>query len=454
MQKITSRRKLLLALGATSVAWRLGAPARARAEAPSARPPLRFVGVYVPHGCAYELWKPGAGFDLRYTDCSLAPFDAPDVYGRSFKDRLLVIDGLDLAAGIEVGTVGHDASRVILTGSGATGKNPSIDQFLAVDQMLGADTPHSSVTLAVGNDKTDLGANISYAAGGTPIPKWIDPVVVFDELFGAPLTAQGRLELAARRRRQQSVLDFVRDDLQQLNGRIPSHERVKLEQHTSALREIEKRLSPTKRACDAPPRPERGRIPKLESYGAGEPYFELITELHIDLLARALSCDLTRFSTLMLADLTRTDLYPELPDDIHQDVAHRYWARTASGPGKPETWKALAVQNRHSHGQVAQLLRRLDEGGVLDDTIVMVQSDMGDTSRHSSRNVPTLIAGGCGGHFSLGRTIDLRSNKGAELVSSNHLLVSICQAFGVQTERFGHSASSKTVTGALSELSG
>ncbi len=451
------RRHFLMALGAGALATRLSATKAWADEIASvaSQPerPLRFIGVYAPHGCAYELWKPGPGFDIRYDECSLAPFDSPERFGRSFREHLLVIDGLDLAAGIEMGTVGHDASRVILTGSGVTGKNASIDQFLAVDKMLGRTTPHTSVTLAVGNDKTELGANISYSRGGIPVPKWIDPVQVFDELFGAPLTKKGRQELAARRRRRQSVLDLVRKDLSTLASRVPATERSKMEQHATALREIEKRISPASRKCAAPARPDPTQFPRLESYGAGEPYFETITNLHVDLLARAMACDLTRFASLMLADLTRTDLYVGYPDDVHQGVAHRYVARNSRGPDRRETWSALALQNRHSYAQVARLLQRLDEGGIIDDCFVLVQSDMGDPARHSSRNIPTVLAGGCGGIFPMGRSIDLRAQKGSQYYPNNRLLVSLCQAFGVPVERFGHSSNAQTVTGEMSELS-
>lgn len=456
----SSRRRFLIALGAGALATRL-AERRAWAEdgavrangppATTKEPPLCFVGVYLPHGYAAELWRPGPGFDLRYPGCSLAPFDDPERFGRSFKDRLLVLEGLDLAAGIEVGTVGHDASRVILTGSGANGKNASIDQFLAVERLLGRETPHTSLTLAVGNDKTDLGANISYAAGGTPVPKWIDPVHVFHELFGAQLSGRGAAELTAERARKKSVLDFVRADLSGLHARVPRSERLLLEQHATGLREIEKRLAPSDRSCPAPERPDPTGFPKLAAHGGGEPFFERITELHVDLLARALACDLTRFATLMLADLTRTKIYPELPTDIHTDVAHRYLSEDNGTSADPESWRRLALQNHHSHAQLARLLQRLDEAALLDRVLLVAQSDMGDPARHSSRNVPTLVFGG-GGSFRMGRYLDLRASKGDALLPNNRLLVSVCQAFGVPVERFGNSANAKTTTGSLDVL--
>ncbi len=198
-----------------------------------------------------------AGARLRPTarQVSVESVRRPATYGKSFRQYVLPIDGIDLASGIEMGTVGHEASRVILTGSGARGTNASLDQFLAVEQGLGADTPLTSLVVGVGNDDTGLGFNLSYARGGTPLPKVIDPSVVFDTLFGAPLSGEERRVLAQRRALGQSVLDVVKRDMARLMPRAPASERYKLEQHYTALREIEKRLSPRATTCAAPARP-------------------------------------------------------------------------------------------------------------------------------------------------------------------------------------------------------
>ena len=454
-----TRRHFLAALGVTG-AW-LGheltgraagsAPTPASPATASARP-LRFVGVFTPHGRAHELWQPGPGFDIAYEGASLSPFDDAERYGRSFRERLLVLDGIDLSAGIEVGTTGHDGARVILTGSGADGKNASLDQFLAVERGLGADTPHTSLVLGVGNDGSEIGQNLSWARGGTPVPKWIDPARVYAELFGEPLGARHG-ELEHERRLEKSVLDRVRADLRRLEARAPASERVKLQQHAAALRDIEKRLAHVERACAAPSVPPT--FPRLKAYGGGEPYFDAITDLQIDLLARAVGCDLTRFSTLYLADLTRSGLIAELPEDVHSDVAHRYDARTATHPGTPASWQKLALQNRYSYGKVARLLQRLDEAGALDTTLVHISSDMGDPARHSSRQVPTLLAGGGGVKLRFGRYVDLRGgDRKQDGVPNNRLLVSICQLFGVATERFGHASDPAIVAGRLDALQG
>jgi hypothetical protein len=441
----------LAALGVTGAWLSREAPARAdQPQAKAAAAPRRYVGVYTPHGRAHELWQPAAGFDIAYADSSLQPFDDAVTFGRSFRDRLLVIDGLDLSAGIEVGTTGHDGSRVILTGSGADGKNASLDQFLAIERGLGASTPHTSLVLGVGNDSTEVGWNISWSRGGTPVPKWIDPSRVYAELFGSPLGAR-REELAEQRKLGKSVLDRVRDDLRALRQRAPRSERTKLEQHATALREIEKRLDPPTRTCAAPKAPTA--FERIRAYGGGEPYFDAISDLQVDLLARAIGCDLTRFATLYLADLTRSHLIAELPEDIHSEVSHRYDARDSTHSGTPESWRKLALQNRYSYSKVARLLQRLDESGDLDATLLHVSSDMGDPARHSSRHVPTLIFPGSEFGVPAGRYLDLRSGENQRQgVPNNRLLVSLCQLFGAEVERFGQSRNPSLLAGELDGL--
>jgi hypothetical protein len=450
------RRHFLAALGAGSVL--LGsraladvgvAPGKPRSLASSSHP-LRFVAVHTPHGRAHELWLPRDGFDLRYDGAILRPFDDAGTFGKSFRDRLLVLDGIDLAAGIQVGTSGHDGTRVILTGSGADGKNASLDQFLAVHRGLGSDTLHTSLVLGVGNDQTTIASCLSYSSGGVPLPKWIDPALTFSELFGGPLAGDKSREVEQGRLMGKSVLDVVRGDLARLSARVPASERTKIEQHQVALRDIEKRLSGVERSCPAPVPRERAQFPHVGATDGGAPSLDAITDLQIDLLARAFACDITRFATLVLGDLSHTHLFPELPDDIHSDVAHRYDARTDRRPGTPETWRALAIQNRYAFTKVARLLMRLDEAGVLDDTIVFCSGEMGDPSRHSSRDVPAILAGGCGGKFRMGRTVGLRGDAGAEGAPNNRVLVSIARAFGVDIDRFGHSTDPGVVTGELS----
>lgn len=440
------RRTVLTALGAGALLNWLPSKTRSlRAQTASAR---YFVGVYMPHGMAREYWLPRDGFDIGYDGCSLAPFADANLLGKSYADRLLVLEGLDLTAGIEGGTSGHDASRVILTGSAQSGQNASIDQFLAIERGLGQDTPLASLVLGVGNSAPDLGQCISYAKGGIALPKLVDPSQTFNQAFARLVVGDDPAALAKLERERQwgkSLLDYWRDDLARLKARAPQNEIDKMEQHESALRELEKSLGSKLDGCTPPPTPDPSGFPKLASYGGGEPYFDTVTDLQIDLLAQALSCGITRVGTLFLADLSRTHLDPALPDDVHIDVAHRYSSGGRAGGGNPESWTPLSRQNHYTSSKLARLMQRLDQFGILDQTVLIALSDMGDPSRHSSRQVPALLAGGWGGRLRGGRHLDL----GVAGTPNNRLLVAAQQAFGVESESFGEARDPAITTGSL-----
>jgi hypothetical protein len=427
-------------VGAASLAGDLDAPAVPRRA-------RRFIGVYAPHGIAREFWLPGPGFDLRYENCSLQPFDDPERVGVSLRDRILVIEGLDLSAGIEAGTVGHEGARVMLTGSAADGDNASIDQFLAVERGLGAATPHSSLVLAVGNTGTDIGSNISYLAGGRPVPKLVDPSVVYDSVFGElilPADPAAAAKVRAQRALKKSSLDFLGAEIAALSARLPPSEARRLDQHLTAQRELERRLAHFEVACRVPERP--APFERVTTGNGAARYFDAITDLQVDLLVQAMACDVTRFGTLFLSDLSRTRLIEDMPEDIHFDVSHRYRARDGDQPGRPETWLPLAKQNRYAYAKVARMMQRLDAAGLLEETIVYVSSDMGDPARHSSRSVPTLLGGGV---FEGGRHLVF---EGKVRGANNHLLVSICNAFGIEVSSFGHARDPAIVTGPLAGL--
>jgi hypothetical protein len=438
--------------------------------------PQRFIGFYHPHGIAAELFTRREGeteteFSLTHTDCPLAPFDDPDTFGRSFKDKLVVIEGVDLLSDSNA----HNAAGTILTGSRIVGgqgglpRNSSLDQFLAVEQGLGAATLVTSVALAVGNKSLSARESLSFGPGGVPIAKIIDPTLAFDFLFRQAVAGSDPEAAERQRRLGQSLIDFVNGDLKRLRGRVGQFELQKLDQHLESLRALEKKVQAigVPSSCTPPARP--AAFPYLERYNGGEPYFDAITDLHIDLLALAMSCDITRFGTLAMNDLSYADNPLGLPEDNHGGMAHTYTPSPLGssgrpvGDGLPETWQLLAKFNRYAYGKVARLLQRLDEAGILDSTLVYASSDMGNPSAHSTRNVPTVLAGGANGKIRMGRRlqypvecptgIDCDFNAlDAPTVANNRLLISIAQAFGADIEHFGDQADPSLGAGPLPEL--
>ncbi|MEP7053108.1 MAG: DUF1552 domain-containing protein [Pseudomonadota bacterium] len=443
-----SRRAALTALGAGATLAALF-PRVDSLRAASA-PAKYFIGVYMPHGMAREFWVPKPGFQIAYEGSSLAPFDDAAAYGRSFRDQIVALEGLDLTAGLRASTVGHDASRVILTGSGTNGQNASIDQFLAVEQGLGRETPLSSLVLGVGSAEPALQWCISYAKGGTALPKIISPLASFRRAFGQFLVDPDPAAVARAAREQRlgkSLLDYWTADLAELRRRSPQAERDKLDQHATALRELEKRVVGQSVTCAVPAPPDAEQFPAVGSYQGGEPYFDVISNLQIDLMVQALACGITHVSTLFLADLSRTHFDAALPEDVHTDVAHRYASpgRSGTGSSDPASQAQLARQNHYTYSKIARILQRLAEAGLLEETVLVAMSDMGDPARHSSRQVPTLLAGGWGGALRGGRHIDL----GAEGTPSNRLLVSVQQAFGIESDSYGQSVDPSILSGSL-----
>lgn len=449
------------------------------AQAEGAPLPQRFIGVYHPHGVAAELFTMRDGdsetaFDLRYEGCPLQPFDDPTTYGRSFKDKIVAIEGIDLLSD----TNGHNSAGTILTGSRIAGgvgglpMNSSIDQFLAVKNGFGDGTLVTSVALGVGSKELSARQCLSFGEGGVPISKIIDPVLAFDFLFKQAVVGSEPAALAAaehQRKLGKSLIDFVRGDVQRLRARVGDLEAQKLDQHLSALRSLEKKLAglPRESACAVPTRPSA--FPNLEQYHGGEPYFDAITNAHIDLLGLAMGCDITRFATLVLNDLSYAGNPLGLPEDNHGGMAHTYSASPLGssghpvGNGDPETWKPLAKFNRYCYGKVARLLQRLDEAGIVDSTLIYASSDMGNPAAHSTRNVPTLLAGGANGSIRMGRRLKFPSDcpsgtwcdaNGPEYrtMGNNRLLLSILGVYGIELSSYGNQAMPGLVAGTLPQL--
>lgn len=477
--KRSSRRTFLRAVGAGFAAlpcFRLVENSFAQSMGEAL--PLKFVTIYHPHGVAAEHWvrrstDTETNFDLKFENSSLTPFDDPGTYGKSFKDKIIAIEGIDLLSNAN----GHDSASSILTGSRIEGalkpQNSSLDQFLAVERGLGADTRVTSVALGVGDADLTAGLCLSCGPGGEPLSKIIDPVEAFDMLFtGVVVGDDPDAQAAAERERRlgQSLIDFVRGDVERLRNRLAAEEKLKLDQHLDSLRDIEKQFMSSSgdmgAGCSVPSRP--AAIEKLRRWNGGEPFFDAITDAHIDILAQALACDITRFSTLFLADLSYDGNPLGLPADNHGSVAHTY-SGTAVGTGRtdagsPSTWVPLAQFNRYSYGKIARLMQRLDSFGVLDSSLIYASTDMGDPAMHSTRNVASLIAGGANGKFRMGRRVRIAndcppSNGWCQegqadntTVSNNKILVAIAQAFGEDIDSFGTQPNPDNTDGSLSEL--
>lgn len=471
------RRSFLRALGTGAIAlpfYRLLEHSAVHAQ--SGATPMRYISVLHLHAAASPLFLRREGetetdFDIAYDTCVLKCFDDPATYGVSFKDKLIAIEGVDLAVALVTGNSGHSAGPGVFTGAHPlTPENSSIDQFLAVEHELGAATRVTSIALGVGYDTPDWG--IVYAKGGARLQKIIDPTQTWDRLFAGIVVGDDPVALAEAARKRQlggSLLDYLRVDINRTYGRIGPEEREKLDVHLTTLRELEKRLGDLEFHCAGRPEAPRTFAHTSDVDGAGPDLHE-ITELQMGFLAQALACDLTRFGSVELHDLSLGAALGAgitgVPDDNHTWLAHKYFPPIYDGkqlvdPGDPESWERLAVVQRYNYASVASFMKHLHEAGALDDTLIYMSGDMGEPNIHDSGDTPMLILGGAGGKLRMGRRLKMKDNCAdnarscdgkQQFVPQNQILVSIANAFGVPIEAYGTAPDSALTQGALSAL--
>ena len=165
----------------------------------------------------------------------------------------------------------------------------------------------------------------------------------------------------------------------------------------------------------------------------------------------------------MLGDLSYEGNPLGLPPDNHGGIAHTYDGSPVGTNGNPmgtarPHWALLAKFNRYAYGKVARMMDKLTEYGVVDSTLVYASSEMGNPALHSTRNVPTVLAGGVNGKLRMGRRLKAPADCPASNLSckpgdaafngtaNNHLLVSIARAFGVASTASARSQTPPTRT--------
>jgi hypothetical protein len=231
-------------------------------------------------------------------------------------------------------------------------------------------------------------ANISWRTPTTPMVKEVNPRVVFERLFGNERADETAAARQRRARYRKSVLDFVRDDASALKRRLGQTDGRKLDEYLDGVRELELRIERAEQFAAR----ELPQSPKPE--GIPEDYKEHI-RLMGDLMVLAFQADLTRVSTFMLANegSNRSYNFIDVPDG-HHDLTHH--------GGDQEKQKKIAKINRFHLEQFAYLLDRLKsiregEETLLDHSMIVYGSGIGDGNRHNHDDLPILLAGrGCG----------------------------------------------------------
>lgn len=426
-----TRRRMLKGAGGACLALPLLRSLEKSAHAEASAPPKRLLLVYTPNGRIHDAWFPlnvvsETEFDLNLAHEPLA----------AFKDRLLILQGIDLKV-TETGPGGpHQrgigslfSGRELLEGTFVDGcgsqagwvNGITVDQEVA--NHVGLDTPLKSLELAVRGLEADVQSRISYAGPGQPLPPMNTPEELYSRMFNiAPGDAGEAVSLV----RRPAVLDAVREQFSLLTPQLGAEDRQKLEQHLDLVLDVDRRLGIASSidSCE-PPAP----MPTLAA--DSEDDMPQILELDLDLLAVAFACDLTRVASLQISTGQNRIRYPWVNSlGEGHTLSH-------AGPTNEGATQQLVDRERWHSGQLARFAERLasipeGDGSVLDHTLILWGTEVSVGNTHALTNLPYLMLGSAGGYFRTGRFVQFSD------VSNNDLLVSVLNAMGVEAQTFGH----------------
>ncbi len=421
-----SRRSVLRGLGGAAIALPLF-EAMLPKKASAAGQPKRLVVLVNQNGAAMEGWRPsGGGFDLG-TSAYLSPL-------AGYEADVVLVDGVDCKGAQQQN---HGVSGVAMlsgTRSGMPGaveiNGPSIDQRVA--QVIGTETKKASLSLGL------LCEEAYFAAGpGQRLPVQNDPFGVFTDLFSDTQTNTAELERI--RKRRESVLDGAAADIERIKPKISAADQQKLDAHLTAVREVEKRLV-AGLSCEPPT-----SIGQPVDVWANESYIT-VTDVQLELIALALSCDVTRVAGLQWDGPGGTwdhfgSSWPEVVA-----LGSQYSNMWVHDIGH-ESGEAHATIGRWFAGKVALLIDKLkarpepDGTTLFDNTVILWANEMGEAGSHDPGNCPFLLAGGANSGLARNKYVSLPHpgywGGGDGARSNNDLLLSVLRLFDIQDATFG-----------------
>ncbi len=317
---------------------------------------------------------------------------------------------------------GHGAVHSFLTGvkkeesAGFPEKNISIDQVAA--EHVGSATRYPSITAGIGE-----GTNMCWNRAGVCLPPVDNPARLFEALFvesSAGAKAAERVRLSNRA----SVLDALRESAKQLGGNLDAADRSKLDQYLTSVRDVERRLKMSEAWLGRPkPKSPIDAIKDEERMQIEE------IPLFLDLMTLALQTDSTRVATF------------EVPLQFHTTDLDVGSYHGLSHHSKQEgLLTQLQVVEKYLMTQFAHLFGKLKEAGLMDSTLVVTGSGMGNASNHSNRDLPVLLAGG--GLKHQGHLVCPEEDR--KRIQLSNLWLSTLQWFGVERQRFGRSTGTFT----------
>jgi hypothetical protein len=429
-KKSLPRRTFLRGLGTTLALPLLDAmiPAATAWARTPARPVPRLGFVFMPMGCDQSRWTPPGDTLAQLSPIleSLAPV----------REQVTVISNLELQSAYPGS---HATSNSAFLSAAKAKLTEGTDYFLGttVDQVaakqIGRETQLPSLELAmdllqvVGQCDNGYACayqnNLSWSSPTTPLPAEAHPRIVFESLFGeGGSTADRRAAL----RKKASLLDSFNADIRRLQRDLGAGDRARLGEYLETVREVERRIQKAER--DAVQNPLRDLDRPV---GVPVAYADHV-RLMFDLQVLAMQGDVTRVITFQLARETSNRTYPEIGvADPHHPLSHH--------GNDPEKIARMARINAFHVSLFAEFLGKLKatsdgEGSLLDHSLLLYGSGIGNPNIHDHTNLPILVAGG--GATGLKGNRHLRHSRPTPLAN---LHLTLLDRVGVRLDRFADS---------------
>jgi hypothetical protein len=439
-KKHLSRRTMLRGAGAAIALPLLDAmvPASTALAQTAANPVPRFVGVFSAHGWSPTYWQDGRP-EIAATEGRNIGLGFVHAPLKPYQDKLTICAGLDATSSMPPpGTSGGDHARAAASMTGAAPKKtggpdiscgPSVDQLIA--QKYGQETLLPSIQLGIEDPGSNTGVcgwgyscaysnSISWAGANKPLPHEVNPLVVFERLFGDGATPEER---QARRMANRSILDAVTGKIGGLKKILPAGDKLRMDAYLENVREVERRLQIATQSTSA--------APEMDMPFAPPQSIDAHIKLMWDLQVLAFQADITRVSALLFCRDESGTSYPE----SGVTTANHSSSHHGEDPKRREDWAKI---NRYHMQTFAYFLDKLKqspdgEGNLFDNSLVLWTSNMGNANQHSHVNVGQLLVGGAAGRHNP-KQLNL-----IETGPTANFLLSVLHMYGIDNESIGDS---------------
>ena len=420
-------------------------PAQTPLAKTAAVPPTRFTGIFVPHGMAPGWWIPNGGGAGEPIAAAGKAFDYPFIMKplEAFRDRTVILSGMWCkSAEPPPGVTGADhwvAAAYLCANKPKKTTGADIEDGTTIDQLIAQKIGQESLLPSIQMGLEDPGANSSNCGEGyscaytnsiswvnpyRPLPMEINPQVVFEKLFGDGADPKER---ARRREQDRSILDSVLKGLNKLKMDVGAGDKSRLDQYAEDIREIERRLEIARKATG-----EISTDGLVVPAGVPESFDEHV-KLQFDLNLLAFKADISRVSTMLFArDLTGRS-YPASGTNtsFHGGSHHAE---------NPERIADYAKINRYHVQSLAYFIDKLKntpdgDGTLLDHSLTMYGTNMGDSNQHLHYDVPHILVGGAGGKLKGDRHLHFET----KTITTGNLLLSILGMYGIEQDSIGDS---------------